>query len=301
MIYLELVPFLSGYMVFFFLWMFYGYTFIDALGPASIVWALAYLLYFRWKDRIRAEAQTQDAINMMIRWTEGVHLPFTNVIEEITILEEPSVEDVAKASEDGTLATLVYKCEARFTSPCKNIITGDEFKSAIFVHHGPKDRTFGRVPGQWVTHKGLMMFSPASVLDVDFMGHKNELDHKPVFHVKASPYSTRLNQIGVGLTPETASHKSISDALSISSIREAMPLLLKNRQLESENIDLKQDERDGILLGHKTTNRLLRDVDLITRKGVPLTARLRGRIREIALGAGVLILLYLVATYFGWL
>ena len=49
-----------------------------------------------------------------------------------------------------------------------------------------------------------MIPGSASVLDVNFVGFKNELDLKPVLHVKADPYSTRLSQMGVGLPPRGA-------------------------------------------------------------------------------------------------
>ena len=75
-----LAPFMAGWMVFLYHWVFELKSEVDSLPIPSVIMAVGYMFYFRWKNQILEEATALEAINIRIRWWEGYEVPFQNVI-----------------------------------------------------------------------------------------------------------------------------------------------------------------------------------------------------------------------------
>jgi len=84
-----LVPFFAGYFVFLYNWIFLWKPIEDSVAIPSVITSVGYIIYYRWLDSIRSEAQAVDAHAVKVRWNSAVIRGFTNVVaHKIPLLEK---------------------------------------------------------------------------------------------------------------------------------------------------------------------------------------------------------------------
>jgi hypothetical protein len=309
---------------------------MDSLPIPCVVGSIGYILYYRWRDSVRDEASGLDPINLTIRWNEGIVRDEANVIEGWLDLSEEEaynpglpelqVPTVCRAcgaripetdftpSHCGTcgvvletrqVASSVLMGEENFFTKVRfgrtmYDLEGNEWEWGVFIHDFPKDVTFKKVPGQWFTHKGQMFRTATAKLDVTYVGFKDEEAHILFFRVTSDPERTRLIQIGLGLTPATASLDQVNKARDLSSIREGIKYLLKWREADAHAQVVTDQYRDSKTRGYKGADRVLDDLDGMRRKK-KVTSKAKNNWKNIVIVVLVIIAIVWIAYSFGWI
>jgi hypothetical protein len=261
-----LVPFLSGWMVFLYNWVFLLKSEMDSLPLPSVITSVGYMFYFRWKNKILEEATSLDALNMKIRWWEGYERNQQNVVAGWMDLSEKDAYDnsvllnvprfcdqcqeplpmgekapdncpvchaeIPTLGEDLLEDETILYTKMRFENRMVDY-EGRRWRWAVFLHYFPKDLTFKKIPGLWFSHKGLMFRTSTGSIDVTYIGFKEEIHHVKYFLITSSPERTRRIQMGLGMTPATASIDQLNNARDLSSIRVGIEELQKRQEAES--------------------------------------------------------------------
>jgi len=296
-------PFLAGWMVFLYYWVFLLWDWIDALPMPSVIMCLGYMFYFRWKNQILEDATALDAIAMRIRWWEGHERVVKNVIAgwmdlsekdayengdpimdvprrcaqceaPVPRLEKPPSHcatcgaEIPRISIDPSLlgGSERFFTKTRFENRSRDY-EGRLWKWAVFIHDYPKDQTFKKIPGQWFTHRGLMFRTATASLDVTYVGFKEEIHHVKYFRVTSSPERTRRIQMGLGMTPATATITALNKSRDLSSLRTGIEEFTKRQEAEA-HADLSFESAiDSKTRGYEGADRVLDDLDGIRARG----------------------------------
>lgn len=334
-VFFMLTPFLAGWAVFIYYWVFLLWNEWDALPAPCVIMCVGYLFYFRWKNQIIEESGALDALTFTVRWEEGVVETITNVIEGWMDLSE------AGAYENGTPEMkAIKKCPVcgeaipwseltpKFCGNCKADLPTSEISEkilgddkalftkikfgrrmidktgltwfwAVFIHTFPKDQTFKKVPGQWFTHKGLMFLTSTGNIDVTYVGAKEEVHHVKYFLVTSCPERTRRIQLGIGLTPATADVEEINKARDLSSIRTGIKWMLRAREAEGLADVVSESSLDTKTKSYKGANRILDDLDGMRERRRFKTVKTNWKKWVVYLAAGVAVIWF--AWSMGWL
>jgi hypothetical protein len=327
-----LAPFMAGWMVFLYHWVFELKSEMDSLPLPSVIMSVGYMFYFRWKNKILEEASSLDAINMKIRWWEGYEQSLSNVIagwmdlsdkdaygDGAPLLNVPRrcaqcdhpVNPGEKAPE------LCPVCKTPIPSLGVFLLGGEKllyskvrfenrsidyegrlWRWAVFLHYYPKDLTFKKIPGQWFTHKGLMFRTSTASIDVTYLGFKEEIHHVKFFLVTSSPERTRRIQMGIGLTPSSADPEDLKKAKDLSSLRLGIEEYAKRLEAEA-HADLSfESQIDAKTRGYKGSERVLEDLDGIrSQRGL---GGLRANWKKYVIYVLVLVALVWFAWSSGW-
>lgn len=330
-----LAPFMVGWMVFLYHWVFELKSEMDSLPLPSVIMAVGYMFYFRWKNQILEESTGLEAINMRVRWWEGHEDQLSNVIAGWMDLSE---EDAYKNGVP--LADIPRRCLQCNTSipkmetppshcpTCRTelprftinetLLGGKEcyftkvrfenrsidyegraWRWAVFICDFPKDLTFKKIPGQWFTHKGLMFRTGTASLDVTYVGFKEEIYHVKYFRVTSSPERTRRIQMGLGLTPASASVDQLNKARKLSSLRIGIDELLKRQEAEAHAELSFESQIDAKTRGFKGADRVLDDLEEMRRRRQ--FGGIRDNWKKILIVVAVAVVVIWVAWSMGWI
>ncbi len=324
-----LAPFLAGWGVFMYYWVFLLWDTMDALSLPSIITSLGYMFYFRWSNQIRTEAASLDAYTMTLDWDEYLSLPVTNVKERTLSLFEPEGDvgtlatfcptcgnDLAvglkgsspshcgqcggklpmKGNEGGSMWG-VYMTKEYFKRPMTDPFDGTEFSEIVWIHDAPRDKTFRKVGYQWFTHKGQTFEIGAANPRATYIGFKEEMSHVKFFRVTSDPERTRQIQINIGLTPATTDVEELNRAMKVESTRLAIGWMLKFREADSHAKVLEETQDDAKTRAYKGINRLVDDLDRV-RETKRFTKIKKMNWRQVAMILCGVVLLYLALGYF---
>jgi len=300
-----LAPFLAGYSVFLYNWIVLWKPIEESIGLPSVITSIGYILYYRWRDAIRSEAQALDAISLKIRWNAEYAFGHNNVVASKMPLLETDLfnsADPAQGSdalrmffppstdpndpdpvEPGTVETVNFGdqdiskdiligryyekmvCENYFVNPATNQKT----KVAVFIMDFPFDKTFRKTAGHFFSYKGQLFPINAGDVDCTFIGYKEELELVFFFRVTSSQERTRLMQIGLGLVPATSNIDEVNRARRLDSTTEAIKERLRANKAEGLVKVLTENYPDAEADSYRGANRVLRDLDKIREKNNP--------------------------------
>ncbi len=292
-----LVPFLVGYFMFLYNWIILWMDIQDAAPIPAVVMSGGYIVYYRWRDRVRAEAATLDAVSMFVRWNEAIAGTYNNVIagfqslseKELTepkALEDPALDPlratIKELQEKDTYKALDikgdhsihddvmighYYAKFLFTTPIQHpLIESLKTRTVLFIMDFPKDKTFRKIPGQYFSHKGQLFAVPAAVVDCVFLGWKEEIETMLIFRVIADQERARLMQIGVGLQPASSDLDDLMRATKIESARTAIQFIIEKNNAE-DLVRVLQDAMPGVEeASYRGAARLLTDLDGLREK-----------------------------------
>lgn len=330
-----LAPFMCGWMVFLYHWVFELKSEVDSIPIPSAIMSIGYMFYFRWKNQILEEATALEAVNMRIRWWEGHEVGFQNVIdgwmdlsEETAYNKEFPLFDVPRRCPQceapvapGPTPPNCLTCKAELPryEISETLLGGSEcfftkirfanrsvdyegraWRWGVFIHDFPKDQTFKKIPGQWFASKGLMFRTGTASIDVTYVGFKDEIHHVKYFRVTSSPERTRRIQMGLGLTPATATSGAVNKARNMSSLRIGIEEFQKRQEAEA-HAELSFDSAiDSKTRAYKGSDRILDDLDgMRTRKGKVSTIRTNWK--RILTVVAVVVVVVWVAYSMGWI
>jgi hypothetical protein len=324
-----LAPFLAGWAVFMYYWVFLLWDLWDALSAPSIITSLGYMIYFRWSNQIRTEAAGLEAFTMMLDWDEYLSIPENNVKSRSVSLYEPEAEVGTLANfcpfcgtdlssglkgerpahcgscgervpvkpgnneENGDPMWGVYFTKDYFKRPMVDPFDGTEFSEIVWMHDAPRDKTFRKVGGQWFTHKGQTFEIAAANPRATYVGFKEEMSHIKFFKVTSDPERTRQMQINIGLTPAETSLDELNRAMKIETVRSAIPWMLKYREADAHARVLEETQDDAKTRSYKATNRLVDDLDRVR------SSKRFQKIKKLNMKQVIAIVAVVVLIYFG--
>jgi len=177
---------------------------------------------------------------------------------------------------------------------------GQEWDTAIFIHHYPKDQTLRRQPGQWVSHKGLRFPMPSSNIDVTYMGSKDELEHEKYFLVTSDPERTRRIQMGIGLTPASAELEEVNRARDLSTIKLGLKWVRRWREEASSKKVIMETAQDSDIRARANATKFYQNKDIVTSDLNTLTKLKTNWLTILGAGVGLLVIWYLL-KYFNFI
>lgn len=304
---LMLAPFLAGYSVFLYQWIVQWKTIEASVALPSVITCAGYILYFKWRDNARAEAQALNAVVLNIRWDEEYKTAFKGVIASNRTLNAKELFDAA-ANDTAARALVEGLEELEKDEPdkykplnlegdfkvsdkifvgtfyeridCLNWIysprDGRKSKSAVLIMDFPFDKTFRKTPGHWFSHKGQIFPIVAGDVDATFVGWEDDGELVFYFRVTSSQERTRLIQIGLGLQPATSSVEEVNRAKRLDSTRKAISLQLEKNRAEGLLAVLTENYPDAEKDSYRGAFRIVRDMDKV--REIIESLKWRGRI-----------------------
>lgn len=326
-----LTPFFLGWFVFLYYWVFLLWDAWSSLPAPSVIMSLGYMFYFRWVNVVRNEATSLDGINMTLEWNEAIVMGYQNVVEGWMSLKESELWDVGYpvpqfclncgvevpdlTPDTGYTVSSVHYCPTCgadlrtpgaieldddidfnrfwFKSPMWTP-EGEEFKQIVFIHHGPKDKVFRKLPHQWFSHGGQVFTTSTSNVRATYVGFVDEVEKVMFFYVGASPEITRRRQMELGFIPEDVGPDSVDKAMKMSSNREAIHWRLKHREA-TDYIDVLNESLDNVKdKAFRGSYRLTDDLDKVRESKAKPFWKERENVTKIVIALIILVVGYVL-------
>jgi hypothetical protein len=281
----------------------YGYMLCkNVLGMTQelsfMIPALAGIMVFgafiSWDFGNRNASNSYLPTNMTLTWSPS------KVVEEIC-----TIVDYIPLIEDAVTRTFNYAVRFDMELLDEN---DNKFQNAIFMSHYPIDKTFRRIPGQFIAFRGSVFEGMAARVVATYMNEYNDLisikaeDMRmgtfKVFHVKWCPEDSKKDQIKNGLYKEetlenTVGIPQIKEAVQLEIDRKATRLGMMYKESKEELGMFAEAYKDSKTRGYRGMNRLLDDEERIKQERTGTITRLLRdpKVRIIvALGVGLLAL-----------
>jgi hypothetical protein len=249
----------------------------------TIVGLLVFGLFISWDYGNRNKSTASLPLDMTLVWNASATAEVvTNIIEYVPLREKPG--------------QFVYG--VKFDTPLDDE-KGEKFQHAIFIARYPMDKTFRRIPGQFVAYGGSVFEGMAARIVatyanefLDLQGYnkeEREMDQFKVFHVKWCLEDSKSDQIRLGLYEEDPLTKElVTHAVQLEIDRKATRLGMMLRESEGQLNSFSEAYQDSEFRAKKIVNRLIDDIERIKKERSLITRLMRDKWVRVLLIIGLI-------------
>lgn len=154
-----------------------------------------------------------------------------------------------------------------------------EYQHALFINNHPIDKTFRRVPGQFIAYRGSIFEGLAARVvatycnefdDITGIDQDMGMGQFKVFHTKWCLEDSKADQVGLGLYKETANGEidkgTITEAAQLEIDRKAARLGMINREVNGQLTLFSEAYEDTVTRSYRGMNKLIDNVDRIRQE-----------------------------------
>jgi hypothetical protein len=274
----------------------YGFAICKSMGMTpemsyvvpGMVSAGVFVLFLSWDYGNRNQSTAFLPLNVTLVWdAASIKEEVTNIVQYVPLKEDPVKKE------------FIYG--VKFDMPLEDD-KKEKFQHAIFIAQHPMDKTFRRIPGQFVAYGGSVFEGMAARIVCtyaneyqDLRGYSKEdmvMGNWKIFHVKWCLEDSKTDQVKLGLYAENGiSRERVGEAVQLEIDRKATRIGMALRESEGQLRSFAESYKDAETRGDEIVNYLIDDQERIKKERSLMTRLMKDkwvRYLLIIIAAGVI-------------